>query len=264
MANIINTELLEAAADYGRRRRPVFPVGPDKRPLVERGFKSATVDERTIRRWWRLHPDAGIATPTGPKWFVLDVDDRQALEQLVAEHGPLPPTVEVATPRPGRHLYLLGEVTNSDRALPAGIHVRGSGGYVLLPPSPHELGVYEWRVAPDEVPVAPAPAWLLGLLTSPANGTGRGEHVPPTELVPHGERHPYLADFTVRLVRAGVTDRRRLLAHLRAEFELSCAPLPPPTPGYFEQLADWATRSQIAERERTFARLNANQEEKQR
>lgn len=250
--------LLEAAVDYGRRRRPIFPVvGPEKRPLTDHGFKDATVDERTIRRWWRLHPDAGIATPTGPKWFVLDVDDHQALAGLEAAHGPLPPTVEVATPRPGRHLYLLGDVTNSAGALPRGIHVRGRGGYVLLPPSPHELGAYEWRVAPDESPVAPAPAWLLELLVSPANGAGCGEYAPPARALYAGEgRHDHLLDFAIRLARGGITDQRTVEAHLRCEFELSCEQLPPPRRDEFRALARWAAQSDIAARERVWERLN--------
>lgn len=244
------TRLLEPALAYGRRRRPVFPVDSSKRPLTEHGFKDATTDERTIRRWWTQHPDAGIGTPTGPNWFVLDSDDEHALEQLLAEHGPLPPTVEVVTPRPGRHFYLLGAVTNASASLPGGIDVRGQGGYVLLPPSPHQHGVYEWRTAPDEAPIAPAPGWLLELLASPANGAGAGEHQAAGELVPHGQRHPYLKDFAIRLTRAGVTDQRRLAAHLDAEFRLSCVANPPPNRGYFDGLAKWATESRIAKRRR--------------
>jgi Bifunctional DNA primase/polymerase, N-terminal len=246
------TDVLDAAIAYGRRRRPVFPVGLDKRPLTAHGFKDATTDERTIRRWWSQHRHAGIATPTGPNWFVLDDDTNgEAIAQLEAEHEPLPPTVEVVTPRPGLHLYLLGSVTNSDSALPDGLNVRGIGGYVVLPPSDG----YEWRVAPDEIPIAPAPTWLLGLLASPSNGTGCGDQRPPVERVPHGQRHPYLADFTVRLLRGGITDQRRIAAHLRTEFELSCEPLPVPTPGYFEAWAQWATSTRMADRERACAEL---------
>jgi putative DNA primase/helicase len=247
----VSAALLTAALDYARRQRPIFPVGRDKRPLAARGFKAASTDEARIRAWWGKWPSAGIATPVGPDWFALDVDDPAALAALEAEHGPLPPTTETLTPRPGRHLYLRGEATNSAGALPDGIHVRGTGGYVLLPPSPHENGgVYEWRTAPDETPIAPAPAWLLELLRSPANGAGCGEHRPPAELVPHGQRHPYLCDFAVRLLRAGVTDEDRIAAHLRCEFEFSCAAAPPPRPGYFRSLAKWAARTRIADRER--------------
>lgn len=249
--------LRDAAVGYAHRRRPVFPVGVDKKPLTRHGFKDATTDERTAGRLWTEHPSAGIATPTGPNWFVLDVDDHRALELLEAEHGSLPPTVEVVTPRPGRHLYLLGAVTNSSGALPADIHVRGRGGYVLLPPSPHENGVYEWRTAPDESPIATAPAWLLELLASPANGTGRGEHEAPAGLVPHGRRDPYLLDFGIRILRGGLVDRELVAAHLRCEFDRACEPLPPPAPRYFERMAASLLQTRIADRERSRANASA-------
>jgi hypothetical protein len=163
--------LVEQALAYACQGRRVFPVN-GKRPYTVHGFHDATTDEATIRGWWSEHPDAGIATPTGPDWFVLDVDQRDALAALVAEHGPLPVTVEAVTPRPGRHIYLLGEVTNRTGGLPDGLDVRGTGGYIVLPPSPHENGVYEWRTALDEAPIAPAPAWLLELLRTSRNGDG--------------------------------------------------------------------------------------------
>ena len=263
------TALFDAALGYARRRRPVFPTWPltddgcacgkpncdrpGKHPIglvAPRGFKDATTDVQTVRRWWARWPDAGIGTPTGPNWFALDVDKEAALVQLVAEHGPLPPTVEVVTPRPGRHLYLLGSASNSDTALPDGLNVRGLGGYVLLPPSPHENGVYEWRTAPDEAPIARAPAWLLELLASPGNGAGRGEHQARGRLVPHGQRDPYLKDFGIRLLRGGFIDRALIASHLEHEFRRVCAPLPAPRPGYFERMAGSLLRTRIADRER--------------
>jgi hypothetical protein len=226
----------------------VFPVDLDKRPLTQHGFKDATADQRTIGRLWTQHPDAGIGTPTGPNWFVLDDDTGgRAIAQLEAEYGPLPPTVEVVTPRPGVHKYFLGQATNSDRALPDGLNVRGQGGYVLLPPSPHRNGIYEWRTAPDDAPIARAPAWLLRLLASPANGQGDLE--PPSELIPHGQRHPHLKDCARRLAYGGF-DQHRIEAYLQLEFERWCEPLPPPTRGSFHKLAKWAVDSRIAARQR--------------
>jgi hypothetical protein len=87
-------------------------------------------------------------------------------------------------------------------------------------------------------------------LRTTSGAAGRDEHRAPAARVPHGQRHPYLKDFAVRLVRAGVTDERRLLVHLRAEFELSCEPLPTPRAGALEALARWAGRTGIAQRER--------------
>lgn len=194
------TVLLEAALSYAKRRRPVFPVGIDKKPLTEHGFKDATTNEDMIRRWWANGSAAGIATPTGGGLFVLDVDNEEALKALEAEYGPLPPTVEVVTPRPGRHVYLRGDVSNSRGALPDGIDVRGTGGYVLLPPSPHPNGVYEWRTAPDEEPIAPAPQWLLGLL----NAARMNGAAPAIEgEIPAHQRNQTLASMAGTMRRRG-------------------------------------------------------------
>ena len=239
--------MLAHALAYAGRRRPVFPVGKHKRPLTEHGFKDATTAEATIREWWAQWPQAGIATPMGGGLFVLDADDEAALAALEAEHGQLPPTVEVITPRPGRHIYLGGDgITNSAGALPDGIDVRGIGGYVVLPPSPG----YEWRTAPDEIPIAPAPPWLLALLRSTANGTGRGDRQVRHDPVRAGDRHPYLTDFAVRLLRGGITDADAIEAHLRCEFARTCVPVPAWRPAEFRQLAAWAASTDIADRER--------------
>ena len=60
------------------------------------------------------------------------------LAKLLAEHGPLPETLEVRTPRGGRHIYFRHPGTKvpsrTNYPLPA-LDVRGDGGYVLIPPS---------------------------------------------------------------------------------------------------------------------------------
>jgi hypothetical protein len=211
--------LLDAALGYGARRRPIFPVGVDKRPLTPHGFKDATTDQAQIRAWWDKWPTAGIATPTGPDWFVLDADDPAALEALEAEHGPLPPTIEVVTPRPGRHLYLRGTVTNGRGALPDGIDVRGRGGYVLLPPSPHKNGVYEWREAPDEVEMSAAPPWLLELLSAGQNGSA-----PAVEGdIPAHQRNATLASMGGTMRRRGFSGNG-IAAALLVENRERCKP----------------------------------------
>ncbi len=162
-------EPLDAAPWYAARGIPVFPCkpAPDKSPLTRHGFKDATTDPDRIGAWWREHPDASIGVPTGVKFWVLDedvdpekgIDGCLALEELEMEHGELPRTYTVRTPRGGRHRYFQPAegVTNKTGNLPAGLDVRGMGtGYVLVPPSPGYTVI-------DPSPVAPAPEWLLAL-----------------------------------------------------------------------------------------------------
>jgi Bifunctional DNA primase/polymerase, N-terminal/Primase C terminal 1 (PriCT-1) len=192
------TAMLDHALAYANAGHAVFPVRRDKGPYTAHGFKDATTDEAVIRGWWQQHPEAGIGTPTGSGWFVLDVDNERALNTLELDHGPLPPTRQVVTPRPGRHIYLQGDVTNGRGALPDGIDVRGQGGYVLLPPSPHPKGNYEWRDA--DLDIAPAPAWLLDLLR-PQSANGQA---PPSEGdIPAQQRNSTLASLAGTMRRRG-------------------------------------------------------------
>src|SRR5215211_2791427 len=134
--------LASAALHYSRAGWPIFPVG-DKAPLTPRGFHDATTDAAVVEAWWREHPDAGIGLPTGNGTVVLDVDPREGgddtLHELESRHGELPATVEALTGGGGRHLYFhSGElIRNSAGKVGPGLDVRGDGGYVVVPPSPH-------------------------------------------------------------------------------------------------------------------------------
>jgi hypothetical protein len=112
--------------------------------------------------------------------FVIDIDglDGEAsLKQLEGAHSPLPATVEVITPRPGRHLYFRwpqSPVRNSAGKIAAGIDTRGEGGFVIAPPSKHPSGrAYSWSVDSASA-FAQAPQWLLDKITEPKNGNGNG------------------------------------------------------------------------------------------
>jgi hypothetical protein len=103
-----------------------------------------------------MWPDTGIAVRTGAEsgLVVLDVDPQHGgddtLAELLAAHGVLPITVECFTGGGGRHIYFRhpgGEVRNSAGKVGPGLDIRGDGGYVVAPPSPHPSGRrYEWSV----------------------------------------------------------------------------------------------------------------------
>jgi len=159
----------------------------DKRPATANGVKAATTDSDTIRQWWQLLPEANIGVATGEPSgiFVIDVDGIDAeseLRKLEAQHGALPPTVEVITAR-GRHIYFkmpAAPIRNSAGKLGLGLDIRATGGYVLAPPSIHPTGRrYEWSVDCASA-IAQAPAWLVQIITAPTNGNGKSA-TPPSE-----------------------------------------------------------------------------------
>jgi hypothetical protein len=160
----------------------VFPCNAEKRPLVETGFKAATLDPRQIQSWWREFPRALIGVPTGAAsgFFVVDLDGVEhggpcglvAWDKLTANHA-APPTRMHETPNGGAHLLFRYDparpVTNGRGALPDGIDIRGEGGYVIWPPSRLADG-RAWRV-PDNCEtdaIADAPDWLYALLAEKA------------------------------------------------------------------------------------------------
>jgi hypothetical protein len=153
-----------------------------KEPAIHGGFHQATTDPDIIRGWWLHQPkfNIGLATGTPPKIFVVDIDGdngEAALRALEAEQGAIPATIEVITAR-GRHLYFRmpsAPIANSAGRVAAGIDVRGTGGYVLAPPSIHPSGrAYAWSVD-CAAAFADAPQWLIDRAASQSsNGAGNG------------------------------------------------------------------------------------------
>ena len=215
--------LLEAALAYASLGWRVFPLhspvqdggctcGCDdpscrtagKHPRTRHGHKDATTDAGTIRQWWATWPDANVAIATGAVSgiVVLDVDPDNGGEETLAacldRHGPLPPTVAVATGGGGRHHVFRhpgGEVKSNrgEHGLGPGLDVRADGGYIVAAPSLHRSGtVYAWQDAPDRRVLAPMPAWIGGQRTKvgqPRTAPG-SEHPTASDVVAAGNSIP--------------------------------------------------------------------------
>lgn len=108
------------------------------------------------------------AAPKGSGVFVVDCDDEAAVEWFLAQPGITDArTYTVGTPR-GAHFYFTPPagvaVRNSVGALAPGVDIRGEGGFVVGPGSPHRSGgTYELL---DDADPAPTPAWLVEWLRS--------------------------------------------------------------------------------------------------
>jgi Bifunctional DNA primase/polymerase, N-terminal len=137
------TDLLNAALNYAKLGLPVFPCNPkDKRPLVAHGFYAATTDADQIKALWTRFTNAMIGMPTGEKSGIdvldLDVDATKGKDGLAAiPDWATRSEVIVRTPRGGRHLWYKsnGTIRNTTDQIALGVDTRGTGGYVILPPS---------------------------------------------------------------------------------------------------------------------------------
>lgn len=147
-------------------------ASPGKHPAhaYKAAIERATADVDTVKRWWkdRSKPrNVGVRTGRASNILIIDVDAGGAagLAELERRHGPLPETLEAATPTGGRHLVFRypaeGVVRSSREQLGPRINVIGEGDYVVAPPSLHRTGsTYTWV----QRPVADLPAAILALL----------------------------------------------------------------------------------------------------
>lgn len=143
----------QVAASWARAGFPVFPCGPDKRPLTPHGFKDATTDLEAVAAFWQAFPQALVGLPTGAAsgLFVVDLDIDKDTGEAVGEAslaalglshliGDVP---TVATPSGGRHLYFRDcGLGNTAGKLGRKIDTRGTGGYVIAPGSVLAAGAY--------------------------------------------------------------------------------------------------------------------------
>jgi hypothetical protein len=197
---------LTAALKYAGRGWPIFPLWgrdgdrcdcpdpecgqPGKHPigsLAPHGFKDATTDAKTIERWWRKHPYAGIGLATGKPsgLVVIDLDRKnkkngwEAMALLEAELGVLllKETKHASTPSGGTHFYFryAEGIRSSVEKLGRGLDVKADGGYVVAPPS-HDL--YRWAAGGS---VADLPEIWIAYLRSLNDKQGYAGATPTAE-----------------------------------------------------------------------------------
>lgn len=138
-------------------------------------------------------PGAGLgiktgARPRGSGIVVVDLDTAEASLRFDELGGAPDPTHTVAT---GRGWQLAFEdpgfpVRNSAGALGPGIDIRGEGGFVVSPGSPHKSGVTYEII--DDAPPAHLPSWLREWLQSRVLPIAPSAHVEDIPEGPERER----------------------------------------------------------------------------
>lgn len=156
------TALSEAALEYARKGIAVFPLRlRSKEPRTLHGYKDASADLDLVEAWWNYgEADWNIGLATGLTFDVLDVDYLDP--DIDRFQGPIS-----ATGR-GYHLFYeptgLGCSTNLKNTKDRHLDWRGSGGYIVAPPSVHPDGhLYEW-LQPLTHPYPATNAYLKSLI----------------------------------------------------------------------------------------------------
>ena len=146
LTSVSGLPLPEAAQQFVTAGVAVFPCVPgEKRPLTSHGFRDASLDVARVKAWWSRWPDANIGLPTGVSGLdVVDIDvhggisgfagfERARRTGLVDRWAAL-----VRTPSGGVHVYYPADPSrpqSSWQAATVGVDFRGTGGYVIAPPS---------------------------------------------------------------------------------------------------------------------------------
>lgn len=160
----------DLAVSYAAAGQAVFALAPRaKHPhprLAPHGFLNAITDVDQVDRLWSIDPNSNIGGRPNSAVVVLDVDPRnggdRSIHRLQAENSALPLTLTSRTGSGGWHLFY-GCAGATKGKLAEGVDIKTHAtGYVVLPGSIHPSGrSYQWH---HEVPIAPAPSWLVDLL----------------------------------------------------------------------------------------------------
>lgn len=229
-----------------------FPCRPnDKTPLVK-WADVATCEINMLNGWLEQWPEMNIGIATGKRSgiFVLDVDaghgGEESLAALIADHGELPNTPIALTGGGGKHYIFqhpdiqIRNVQNSGK-LGKGLDIRGDGGYIVVAPSKHPSGTtYAWdkNHAPSTTPLAPAPEWMLKILTASAPVV-QSENVEDKSAIANGGRNNTLTSIAGVMRRKGMSEDA-IYSALLVENKQKC--IPPLSESEVRQIASSVTR----------------------
>ena len=156
---------------------------PGKHPqtnLVPHGHQDATTDERTIRDWWAVDPDAGIGISLAASGLLaLDIDPRNdgrdTLAKIEAEHGVLHSDCIAITQGGGEHrLFCADPEMSYPGTLGTGLDLKHHG-YICVAPTLGTSGDYRWAAGKSPISKSnaakpsPLPGYIASRARTPIN-----------------------------------------------------------------------------------------------
>ena len=197
-ASEVLTGNAKVATDLAAAGFSIFPChsgGPDvKKPMPGVFWRSMSTSDRVkVLGWWRKWPDAAIGLDLSKSGLIAIDADRHGEDDGVAAIADLMQSNQydpngvplVGTPNSGTHWYFRQphgrELGNGRGNLPAGVDVRGAGGFVIAAGTTLQDGrQYEPFGSIADAPVLPD--WLVDLIVAPVKAA------PVPRLVPAGDR----------------------------------------------------------------------------
>jgi hypothetical protein len=133
----------------------------------EKGWQRYCTEKRTLSLNNLNDHNVGVACGPASGCLVLDVDDLAAFSATCEKNGwQVPETFTVETGSGLFHHYFRypqGKEDFGNKAFKKmGFDIRGKGGQVVAPGSIHPDTGKPYKIVKD-LPMAPAPAWVLGL-----------------------------------------------------------------------------------------------------
>lgn len=226
-------DIVEHAIKYANAGWKLHPCKLNKHPILDDWPNKATSDVDQIKKWWAKYPGASIGCVTGDAsgFWVLDGDLPDGPAQIEAMN--LPETLTQKTGGGGYQYffsYAANGIRNSAKKIAPCVDVRGSGGYVILPPSPHPSGGnYEWT---KKRKIIKAPSWLTekarkkperpvsnGFIgeTTPYGNAALINEITTLSATPNGQRNDALNNSSFllgRLVGGGELDEQTAINSL--------------------------------------------------
>ena len=156
---------------------------PGKHPqtnLAPHGHRDATADERTIRDWWAVDPDAGIGISLAASGLLaLDIDPRNdgrdTLAKIEAEHGVLHSDCIAITQGGGEHrLFCADPEMSYPGTLGMGLDLKHHG-YICVAPTLGTSGDYRWAAGKSPISKSnaakpsPLPGYIASRARTPIN-----------------------------------------------------------------------------------------------
>jgi archaellum biogenesis ATPase FlaH len=203
----------DIALAWARAGFTVLPIGRDKRPLVAwRAMQETPWTDSEIANYWNNNPDANIGViPGSNDWAVVDGDiykHSAAAEQfsdwlldnnLTLQDGP-----EAHTGSGGLHLWLKAPGGVKSGPINECIDIKSNGGYVLVPGSESDSGIYKWSDRATGITADGIPAVASELPAGVVQSNMAGEAV--------SQNRGTFQDGTVVSIGKAKDGRERLLA----------------------------------------------------